>query len=76
MSERTERPTIYAPCSHELLAATKAEAKRRDMTLAGFIRQTLAARLGLPADFRTQPPETTGDDRKPKKKLARLRGRG
>lgn len=76
MNENPDRPTLFAPCSLDLLNAVRDEVERRDMTMAGFIRQAVAKALGLPADFRVKPAENKGGRTKRKKQLARSGGRG
>ena len=71
----SKTPVLYAHCSAGLLEEAKREARKREMTLGGLIRQATVRYLGLPVDFDTQPPEKTGSERKVKKKLARQGGR-
>ncbi len=60
MSSRT---VIFAPCTAELLAATKAAARSREQTMAGFVRLAVQRAISE-AGFSAEPP-------KRKKSLAR-----
>ena len=64
----SDRPTLFAPCSAELLAATKAAARAREQTMAGFVRLAVQRAISE-AGFSVETPTR-------KKKLARPNGRG
>jgi hypothetical protein len=75
MSKKPKRPVLFAPCSTELLDATRDEAQKRDIHVSALVRRLVREGLNLPANFAVQPPERPVALRKVKKKLDRAGGR-
>lgn len=70
--DMSARPTLFAPCSSELLSTVSEAAKKREQTMAGFIRIAVT-RAVEEAGFRLRGPASPPAR---KKKLARANGKG